>query len=401
MKQLTQWAILALLPFALLACNTFQNDQDQADQAPTHAPRQSDLDTLVAQIATPTQIPGEILDQLAAEDQVLINLYQRVNPSVVSIEIASRTSSLTGEISSGSGFIYDTDGHIITNAHVVQDAFEILVSFHDGYITTAELIGVDEYSDLALLQINVAPERLIPVEMGDSSTILVGQRVVAIGNPFGLQSSMTTGIVSAVGRALPSSILISQSNSRFNNPSIIQVDAAVNPGNSGGPLLNYEGQVIGVNTAIRSESGSFEGVAFAVPVNTVKRIVPQLISTGKAEYAWLGISTYPDDPFFSIPSLVEILNLPVDHGIIVEEVIADSPAEVAGIQGGSEDQEVRGENLKTGGDIIVAINGVFVRDLHHLLGYLAENTTPGDVVTLTIIRENQTLDIEVELGIRP
>jgi len=362
----------------------------------------SELDTLAAQAATPTLVPIEAIEQLTAEDQVLINLYQRVTPSVVNIEITLRTSEFDGASSSGSGFVIDgEDGYIVTNAHVVQDAVEILVTFSDGYVATAEIIGTDDYSDLAVIRVDVNPDRLIPVTLGDSQSLLVGQRVIAIGNPFGLQSSMTIGIVSALGRALPSAQLLNQSNQRFNNPSIIQVDAAVNPGNSGGPLLNYSGEVIGINTAIRTESGVFQGVAFAVPVNTLKRVVPQLIEKGFAEYSWLGVSTFPDERGFTVAALAEELDLPIDYGVMVEDVTPNSPAADAGIQGGNRVEVVRGARLTIGGDIIVAANGVFIRDLDQLLGYLVENTSPGDVVTFTVIRGTDTLDIDVTLGNRP
>jgi S1-C subfamily serine protease len=364
--------------------------------------RQTRLDTLaVAQAATPTQLPPEVMNQLAAEDQVLINLYQRVSPAVVNIEVTQRTSAFTGAAASGSGFVYSADGYIITNAHVVQDSAEIMVTFSDGYITTGEIVGTDDYSDLAVLRVEVVSERLVPVVMGNSSQLQVGQRVVAIGNPFGLQSSMTQGIVSAVGRALPSAQLINQSNQRFNNPSIIQVDAPINPGNSGGPLLNLSGEVVGINAAIRTESGIFEGVAFAVPSNTLARVVPQIIETGSAEYSWLGVSTFPEETGFSVAALAEVLSLAIDYGILVEDVSPGSPAEQAGLLGGDHIERVRGIDLTLGGDIITAVNGMRVSDLDQLLAYLVENTSPGDIITLTVMRGSETLDIDVTLGVRP
>jgi 2-alkenal reductase len=356
---------------------------------------------IVAQVATPTLVPVELIEAVSAEDQVLINLYQRVNPSVVNIEITQRTSFYDGALSSGSGFVYDTNGYIVTNAHVVEDALEIQVTFHDGYVTTAEIAGIDDYSDLAVIRVDTDAERLHPVILGDSSQLLVGQRVVAIGNPFGLQSSMTRGIVSALGRALPSARLISQANQYFNNPSIIQVDAIINPGNSGGPLLNYTGEVVGINAAIRTETGTFQGVAFAVPVNTLKRVIPQLIAKGVAEYSWLGVSTFPDEPGLNVATLAEILDLPVDYGIMIEEITSGSPAELAGLRGGDQQENIQGVDIRTGGDIIIAVNNVLVRDLDQLLGYLVENTSPGDVVTLTVLREGETLTVDVKLGVRP
>lgn len=391
---------IAFLGF-FIAAEAFNLFDTSSDSVFRPSANRTELDTLAAQAATPTLVPVEAITALANEDQVLINLYQRVNPSVVNIEITLRTSSFDGSTSSGSGFVIDLDGHIVTNAHVVQDAVEILVTFHDGYVTTAEVIGRDEYSDLAVIRVNVDEQRLLPVELGDSQQLLVGQRVVAIGNPFGLQSSMTTGIISALGRALPSAQLLNQSNQRFNNPSIIQVDAAVNPGNSGGPLLTYEGKVIGINTAIRTESGTFQGVAFAVPVNTMARIVPQLIDSGLAQYSWLGVSTFPDERGFTVAALAEELSLPVDYGVMVEDVTQGSPADDAGIRGGTRVEVVRGVRLTVGGDIIVAINDVFIADLDQLLAYLVENTSPGDRITLTVIRDSEPFDVEVLLGERP
>lgn len=396
--------VLLIVTFGVVMLSSLAALRQMNTSARTPEPiaRRTRLDTLVVQAAaTPTQIPAELIESIALEDRVLINLYQRVNPSVVNIEVTQRTSFFDGQSSSGSGFVHDMDGHIITNAHVISGAAEIQVTFYDGYITTAEIVGRDEYSDIAVIRVNVSADRLVPVILGNSSLLLVGQRVVAIGNPFGLQSSMTRGIISAVGRALPSAQLINRSNQSFNNPSIIQVDAAVNPGNSGGPLLNYNGEVIGINTAIRTDSGTFQGVAFAVPVNTVRRVVPQLIENGRVQYSWLGVSTFPSDAGLSVAALAELFSLPVDYGVIVEDVFPGSPAEAAGLLGGQRTETVRGVEVIIGGDIIVAVNGVFVRDLDQLLGYLVENTSPGDIIALTVIREAETLNVDVKLGTRP
>jgi len=406
MMQRIASVLLIILAAALsLGCGLSVLGGDEVESADFRHTNTSGIMTVsnqvVAQVATPTLVPVELIESISAEDQVLINLYQRVNPSVVNIDVSQRTSFYDGTSGSGSGFIYDTKGHIITNAHVVKDAAEITVIFHDGYLTTAEVVGIDEYSDLAVIRVEVSDDRLLPVTLGDSNQVLVGQRVVAIGNPFGLSSSMTRGIVSAVGRALPSAQLINQSNQRFNNPSIIQVDASINPGNSGGPLMNYAGEVIGVNAAIRTESGVFEGVAFAVPVNTLHRVAPQLIANGVVNYSWLGVSTFPSERGLSMATLAEVLSLPVSHGVLVEEVTSGSPADDAGLQGGNSVQTVRGVDIIVGGDIIVAVNGVFIRDLDQMLGYLVENTSPGDVVKFTVIRADETLDVDVKLGVRP
>lgn len=393
--------LVGMVAVGMFALNVVDWTRNAGAEIYTPKANRTRIDTLAKQAATPTLVPVSMVEDIITGDESRINIYQRVNPAVVNIEITQRTTFYDGVDASGSGFVYDIQGHIITNAHVVRDAIEILVTFHDGYVTTAEIIGIDEYSDIAVIRVEVDETRLLPVTMGDSSQLLVGQSVVAIGNPFGLQGSLTQGIVSALGRALPSAQLISQANQSFNNPSIIQVDAAINPGNSGGPLLNYRGEVVGVNTAIRTESGTFEGVAFAVPSNTVKRIVPQLIENGEARYSWLGVSTVPDEPGFSVAALAEILSLPVDHGVLVEDVTPGSPAAAAGIRGGTRTQTVRGLEIFVDGDIIVAVNGIFVRDLDQLLGYLVENTSPGDVITLTVVRGAETLDVQVELGVRP
>lgn len=354
---------------------------------------------------TPTPVSSELIAEADAEYLLLTNLYERVNPSVVNIEIVSRFHADIDALpegtidSSGSGFVLDMNGHIMTNSHVVRDAEEILVTFYDGFVAEAEIVGVDDYSDLAVVHIDPAGASLVPVELGDSNGLKVGQRVVAIGNPFGLDGSMTVGIVSAVGRSLPSARLLDPTTyDQYDNPSIIQVDAAVNPGNSGGPLLDSYGRVIGVNTAIRTESGSFEGIAFAVPVNTLKRIVPQLIAEGHAQYSYLGITSSGE---VSMAMIANELDLPVTTGVLISEVRPDSPAERAGLRGGTETVVVRGFDVPTDSDIIVAINGNVVRDIDDLVAYLVENTSPGDVVVLTIVREGNTLDLDVTLDERP
>ncbi|MBN1202133.1 MAG: trypsin-like peptidase domain-containing protein [Anaerolineae bacterium] len=356
-----------------------------------------------AQIVTATPIPDEVIIEADAEYTLLTNIYERVNPSVVNIEVVSGAySNIDIFDSSGSGFVLDTQGHIATNAHVVRDAEEIMVTFYDGYVASAEIIGIDDYSDLAVIRINPSGAPLSPVTLGDSNGLVVGQRVVAIGNPFGLEGSMTVGIVSALGRSLPSAQLLDPAYAGYSNPSIIQVDAAVNPGNSGGPLLNSYGEVIGINTAIRTENGGFQGVAFAVPVNTMKRVIPQLIEKGEAEYPWLGITSISaSDQGLSMAVLAEELDLPVRNGVLISDVIRDSPAARAGLQGGTVLQRVRGIDIPVDGDIVVAINGNMVRDIDDLVAYLVENTSPDDTVVLTILRDGQTLDLDVELGVRP
>lgn len=355
------------------------------------------------QLITPTPIAPDVIAEADAEYLLLTNIYQRVNPSVVNIEIVSGVhSSLDIVDSSGSGFVLDTNGHIVTNAHVVREAEEILVTFYDGYVADAELIGVDDYSDLAVIRVKSdIPGGLVPVELGDSNTLMVGQRVIAIGNPFGLEGSMTVGIVSALGRSLPSASLLDSAYLQYSNPSIIQVDASVNPGNSGGPLLDSYGQVIGINTAIRTDSGVFQGIAFAVPVNTMKRVTPQLIATGEAQYSWLGISSPPTENSLSVAALADELGFPVRNGILISDIVPNSPAARAGLRAGTEEVQVHGTNVPTDSDIIIAVNGLMIRDIDDLVAYLVENTSPGDQIVLTIARDGETLDLDVTLGVRP
>jgi S1-C subfamily serine protease len=353
------------------------------------------------QVSTPTAIPPDVVQQADAEYLLLSNIYERVNPSVVNIEIVSRfrTTDVIG--SSGSGFVINADGFIVTNAHVVRDAEEVLVTFYNGYVISADIIGIDDYSDLAVIRVADEDAPLMPVTLGDSNNLKVGQRIIAIGNPFGLEGSMTVGIVSALGRSLPSAELLDPAYQGYSNPSIIQIDAAVNPGNSGGPLLDSYGTVIGINTAIRTENGGFQGVAFAVPVNTLRRVVPQLIDKGYADYSWLGITTTADVHGFSMAALADELGFPVTYGVLINEVYSNSPAANAGLQGSTDDVRVRGITVEIGGDIIIAINGNMVRDIDDLVAYLVENTSPGDAVVLTIIRDGETFDVDVMLGTRP
>ncbi|MEZ4668730.1 MAG: trypsin-like peptidase domain-containing protein [Anaerolineae bacterium] len=356
-----------------------------------------------AEQTQPTAVPQSVIDEADAEYILLTNVYERLLPSVVNVEVLTSPSA-TGfhDAARGSGFIYDDNGHVITNAHVANDTISVTVTFYDGYVAEASVVGVDLFSDLAVLKIDVDAARLYPVTFADSDQIHVGQRAIAIGNPFGLASSMTVGIVSGLGRQLPSAEMISNDvTPNFNNPSIIQVDADINPGNSGGPLLNSRGEVIGVNTAIRTESGVFEGVGFSVPANTVLRVVPELIEKGKVEYSWLGISTMSAEDGLGVAALAEPLQLPVKQGVLIDEVTPDSPADEAGLLGGNRSTRVRGQPVCAGGDIIVAINGVYIASMDELMSYLVVNTHPGDTVTVLTVRGDQTFELPVTLRARP
>ena len=318
-----------------------------------------------------------------AEEQLLVDLYDRVASSVVNIAASTGFGGGTG-----SGFVLDTEGHIVTNNHVVEGAEQILVRFADDTLVEAELVGADADSDLAVIRVDAPTELLREVRLGDSSALRVGQRAIAVGNPFGFEQTMTTGIISALGRVV-------RQESGFSLPQLIQTDAAINPGNSGGPLLNARGEVIGVNTLIFSNSGSSSGVGFAVPVNTVKRVVPSLIATGRYEDPWLGISGLSITPVAA-----EALDLPIEQGILIQEVVPDGPANRAGLLGSYEQTESDEGPLPTSGDIIVAIDGVALRDMDDLIVYLAEATV-GQTVTLDIIREGERQSVDLILEERP
>ena len=351
--------------------------------------------------ARPTAVPESIVIEADAEELLLINLYERVNPSVVNIDVAGVVSEGDfSEFGSGSGFVIDAEGHIATNYHVVENAERIYVTFADGSVAEAELVGGDPASDLAVIKVEVEAALLHPVELGDSDQVRVGQRVVAIGNPFGLVGTMTVGIVSGVGRTLAADTF-AEATGRYSNPDIIQTDASINPGNSGGPLLDSQGRVVGINSAIRTtgENRANSGVGFAVPVNTLKRVAPQLIETGRVTYPYLGISS--DNNAFTMPELAAALDLPAARGVLISEVVPGGPADRAGLRGGDSRRNVRGIPVTVGGDIIVAIDGHPVDDFDHLISYLTARTEVGQVVTITFLRGAETLEVELTIGERP
>jgi len=285
----------------------------------------------------------------------------------------------------GSGFVYDNLGHIITNNHVVDGAKTVDVRFVDGNIYSANVIGTDPFNDIAVLQISddYSDEQLSPLSLADSSSLDVGQQVIAIGNPFGLSDSMTTGIISQIGRLLPNQ------GSGYSIPNVIQTDAAINPGNSGGPLLNMYGQVIGINTAIQSTTGEFSGIGFAVPSNTIKRILPSLIEKGTYAHPWLGVSGTS-----LVPDIAQKLGLAKNYkGVFVTTIVKDGPAAKAGVQEASYNinQEIKS------GDVIIALDGYKVRDIDDLILYLSENKNVGDKVVLQINRNGNIMELTATL----
>ncbi len=352
---------------------------------------------------TPTALSGESLSTADAEYMLLTNIYERANPSVVNIE-SGRLDETTGAIATqrGSGFVYDTQGHIVTNAHLVNDAYNIRVALQNAIVVDAQLVGADSFSDLAVLKVAADAERLTPLWIGESAGLKVGQRAIVISNPFGLSSSMTTGIVSGLGRTLPSADLLEgEAMPGFENPSIIQIDAAINPGSSGGPLLDSQGRAVGLTTAIRSDSGQFQGIGFAVPADTMRRVIPELIERGRVDYSWMGISVMREDGGFGVAGLSRALDLPVDRGVLLRGVIEGSPAESAGLRGGRALLELRGESVCAGGDLLVAINDHHFADLDELVTYLVQKTRPGDEVKLLLIRDKQTVEIKLTLQTHP
>ncbi len=363
---------------------------------------------------------------LITEEQTLIDLYERVNPSVVHIQVViNADGSTAGNDQSptlpelpqipgfpdlpdlqpfnqgpqqglGSGFVYDKDGHIITNNHVIANADKITVILSNDTEVDATLVGTDPDSDLAVIQVDMPADQLQPVTLGDSDSLKVGQFLVAIGNPFGLDGSMSTGIVSGLGRQLHSSAQ-TPSGQAFTIPNIIQTDAAINPGNSGGPLLNLQGEVIGVNTAIATQSGTFSGIGYAVPSATVKQVVPELIRNGRVEHPWLGISGTTLNR-----SLAQAMDLSEEQrGALVVTVVADSPADKANLRGSDTTATIDGLDIPVGGDIITQIDDVSVTEFDDLLTYIVNDTKVGQTVTLQVLRDNEPLEITVKLEARP
>lgn len=315
-------------------------------------------------------------------------IFERIAPSVVSITVSAGVDGTT-ERAQGSGFVYDKNGHIITNNHVVDEAVRIRVTFLDGSEVLGKAVGADKHSDLAVVKVDVPSEKLKPIVLGDSSSVRVGEPVIAVGNPFGLSGSLTVGVVSQKGRLL-------RTEGGYSIPNVIQVDAAVNPGNSGGPLLNYKGDVIGVNTAIQSRTGSFSGVGFAVPANIVKKVVPVLIEKGEYRHSWIGVSGV--DITMDVAAALNLTNV---RGFLIVDVMKDSPADQAGIKGGSKEVSIEGRKVKVGGDIIVRINNLEIKKLDDVIGYLEEKTQPGDEITINILRDGVQSSITLKLGSRP
>ena len=331
---------------------------------------------------------GDITSIQASSGFSLIEIFEKTEESVVQVNVrANDGTSKPGSM--GSGFVYSDKGYIITNNHVVDDAGKVTVTFLDGESYTAKIIGTDPDLDLAVLKVEVGATYLQPIPIGDSSQLKVGEQITAIGNPFGLSGSMTSGIISQIGRLLPQ-------DSGYSIPDVIQTDAAINPGNSGGPLLNMNGEVVGINTAIQSATGEFTGVGFAVPSNTVKKVIPILIEEGVFHHPWMGISGSDVDP-----DLAKVRELNSSKGFLIATVVEGSPAEDAGLQGITVTKEIDGREYALDGDIIVKIDDKVVRKISDILIHLQREKSIGDEMVMTVNRDGTLIEVILVLGERP
>jgi S1-C subfamily serine protease len=404
------WFALLVLATSLLACSLSGGLAELLTPTPTSAPAQ--VATAPIRVATATAAPpppsvepvptaGSLpaTQSMLSLEEEIIQVYEEVGLGVVNI--TNRSYGLdffmrpVPQEGTGSGIVYDSQGHIITNYHVIEGAEELFVTLPDESIVEARVVGADPSNDLAVIQVDAPADLLHPVPLGESGALRVGQIVVAIGNPFGLERTLTVGVVSALGRVIESP------DDRFIGE-IIQTDAAINPGNSGGPLLDLTGRIIGVNTAIFSPSQASAGIGFAVPVHTVRRVVPALIEQGYYPHPWLGVRTI----WTLTPERIEVLreagmDVPVENGLLVVEVAGNGPADQAGVRGGDRQVRIGRYILPVGGDILTAIDGQPVKSDRDLLRYLDVETTVGQTVEVTVYRDGAEVSLAVTLGERP
>jgi serine protease Do len=384
------------------------------------APQSAPITAAAAAVAPPTTSSTETV---VALEETLQHIYDQVNPSVVNIRVVQKeevTAPTFPEIpgfpfpfseppttpqepreyyqqGAGSGFVWDKEGHIVTNNHVVADADKISVTFYDGTTVSGEVVGTDPDSDLAVVKVDVPAERLQPVQVADSTQVKVGQLAVAIGNPFALEGTMTVGFVSALGRLLPVESSQDNQGPGYSIPDVIQTDAPINPGNSGGVLVNDQGQVIGVTSAIISPVSASAGIGFAIPSAIVGKVVPVLIKSGHFEHAWLGVSGVSLNP-----DLADAMKLKSDQrGALVVDVVPGGPADKAGLQGSDRQVKIEGQDVRVGGDVIVAIDGQAVKEFDDVVTYLVRATEVGQKVTLTVLRDGKEETIQVTLAARP
>ena len=349
-------------------------------------------------VVSNNSLPASIL---TSDAMTLPQIFNKTENSVVQITSTSPISNslvirngeqIPQNVALGSGFVYDQDGHILTNYHVISDPNSVEVTFVDGDSYSAKVIGQDPYSDIAVLQItdDGFQKQIQPIKAANSSALQVGEQVIAIGNPFGLSGTLTSGVISQMGRVLPNDI------TGYSISNIIQTDAAINPGNSGGPLLNTRGEMVGVNTAIFSNTGVYSGVGFAIPSNMVQKVVSSLLKNGSYEHPYMGITGITVSPEIS-----NATHLNDTKGILVVDITANSPADKAGIRGGDVLTTVDGQDIRLGGDIIAAVDNQSVRAMEDLLSYLEEQKAVGDNIELSVIRDGKTQHIDMILTARP
>lgn len=332
----------------------------------------------------------------------LPDLFTKVQKSVVQVTERDNSNELGSRL--GSGFVYDKDGHVITNYHVVTPGTnnnnELQVTFLDGNVYPADLVGVDQFADLAVIKVkNISSDKLAPLPLANSSSLRIGELVVAIGNPFGLSGSMTQGIVSGLGRLLPSNENqdnIAAAGSSYSIPNIIQTDAAINPGNSGGPLIDTEGRVVGINTAIFSNTGVYSGVGFAIPSNTISKVATSLIQNGSYHHPYIGIIGLS-----LTPDLSKQIGLNQTKGFLITSITKGSPADKSGLRAGSTTTTYNGRDVEVGGDIILKIDNREVSKIDDILAYLESQKHVGDKVHFTILRDNAIKELDLTLGDRP
>ena len=344
------------------------------------------------------------LENSTSQDQLsLPDLFTKVEKSVVQVTEVDNSNELGSRL--GSGFVYDNNGHVITNYHVVvpgsnNNNDELQVTFLDGNVYSADLVGFDQFADIAVIKVkNITSDKLTPLPLANSSALRIGETVVAIGNPFGLSGSMTVGIVSGLGRLLPSNENgenFAAPTSSFSIPNIIQTDAAINPGNSGGPLIDTQGRAIGINTAIFSNTGVYSGVGFAIPSNTISKVANSLIQTGSYRHPYIGIVGVS-----LAPDLSKQIGVTQTKGFLVTSITEGSPAEKADLQAGSTTETFNGREINTGGDIILKIDNREVTKIDDILAYLESQKQVGDQVHLTILRDNAIRELDLVLGERP
>lgn len=389
---LTAAAILAAFTFGCTGLSGLI-EVEQQDTPSVSEVTQESGEVVPTLTVGPEQSEGEGTGATEGMPQIegvsLTTLYDEVSPGVVSIRVYVQRGGTTGQ-GAGSGFVLDNEGHIVTNNHVVAEAEVVTVIFNNGFEVRAEIVGTDADSDLAVVQVEEMPDGMAPLPLAESGTAEPGDWVVAIGNPFSLGGSMSLGIVSAVGRAIPSGA------TPFRIPRAVQTDAAINPGNSGGPLLNLDGEVVGVNAQIASGgSGVNSGVGFAIPSEVVRRVVPALIEEGAYPWPWLGVSGLPVNLLVQ-----EANNLPVQQGAYIAQVVDGGPADEAGLQGATGTEAILGSDIPVGGDVVIEADGGPVADFTDLLDYVAFQQ-PGDTIELTILRDGERQQVTVELAARP